>query len=404
MKKSKIIIILMSLLLVLAGCGKKETQQETETNTEEYTSEITTKEIFSDRDLEQSITTTDATTYTVENNKDINITEAGVYVLKGNSKNTTITINTDSDSKVQLVLDGLVITNESTPCIYVKNADKVFITTKGTNELTVTDEFTADGDTNTDAVIFAKDDITINGVGSLTIKSSENGISAKDDLKITGGTINVTSTLDSIEANNSISIADGTITINSSKDGLHAEYDEDDSVGYIYIAGGKLNITAKDDAIQATTILKIDAGEITTNSGEGLEATVVEINGGTTTIKASDDGINASSKSTKYTPTVTINNGNLTINMGQGDTDAIDSNGNLYINGGTIDITAQSPFDYNGTGKYNGGKITVNGSEVTELSNQMMGGKGGGHGEGIRPEDGGVPKDRGEMSNQRRTR
>ena len=395
MKKK--ILLCFILLLFITACGKKATTEEIKSS-EEYTSEITAEEIFSDKDLEQTANTSNATTYEVKSNQDITIMQAGVYIIKGSSKNTTIIVNTDKDYKVQLVLDNVTITNESTPCIYVKSADKVFITTVGTNNLTVTDEFTTDGDTNTDAVIYSKDDLTINGTGTLNIDSPNNGISGKDDIKITGGTINVTSIKDSIEAHDSISIYDGDITINSGKDGFHAEYDDDDSLGYIYIAGGTLNITAKDDAIQATTILKIDAGELTINSAEGLEATVVEINGGTTTIKASDDGINASSKSTKYTPTVTINNGNLTINMGQGDTDAIDSNGNLYINGGTIDITAQSPFDYNGTGKYNGGKIIVNGSEVTELSNQMMGGKGG-PGEG-----GGGPKDRGEMSSQRRTR
>lgn len=60
--------------------------------------------------------------------------------------------------------------------------------------------------------------------------------------------------------------------------------------------------------------------------------------------------------------------------MGQGDTDAIDSNGDLLITGGTITINAQSPFDYDGTGSKTGERIIVNGSETNTLSNQMMGG------------------------------
>ena len=72
-----------------------------------------------------------------------------------------------------------------------------------------------------------------------------------------------------------------------------------------------------------------------------------------------------------------MNGGYVTIVMGAGDTDGIDSNGDLYVNGGTIDVTAQSSFDYDGTGEYNGGTIIVNGSEVSELPNQMMGGRGG---------------------------
>ena len=65
--------------------------------------------------------------------------------------------------------------------------------------------------------------------------------------------------------------------------------------------------------------------------------------------------------------------------MGQGDTDGIDANGNIYINGGTISITANSAFDYDGTAEKKGGTIIVNGSELNTITNQMMGGgmKGG---------------------------
>ena len=64
--------------------------------------------------------------------------------------------------------------------------------------------------------------------------------------------------------------------------------------------------------------------------------------------------------------------------MGSGDTDAVDSNGNLIITGGTLDITAQSPFDYDGTCQKTGGTLIINGTETDTISNQMMaGGKGG---------------------------
>ncbi len=59
--------------------------------------------------------------------------------------------------------------------------------------------------------------------------------------------------------------------------------------------------------------------------------------------------------------------------MGQGDTDGLDSNGNLVINGGYITINASSPFDYDISGTLNGGTVIVNGSKVTQLANQMMG-------------------------------
>ena len=379
-KRALLVIIVLSLVIGLIGCGKKSSSSSASGDTANYTSKLTIADLFTDRDLEQSVDTSDATTYTVSDGENISITEEGVYVISGTAKNVSIIVNVDDETKVQLVLADLTIINDSKPCIYVKNADKVFITMTGDNNLSVTGTFEADGNINTDAVIFSKDDITLNGSGSLTISSTDNGITGKDDIKITGGTITINCVNDAIEANNSIAINDGNITINSKKDGMHAEYSDDDTVGYIYIAGGTINITATDDALHATTVLQIDDGTITTNSREGLEATYVQINGGAINITASDDGINAASQSSSYTVTIEINGGYVTIDMGSGDTDAIDSNGNIYVNGGTINITAQSSFDYDGEAEYNGGKIIVNGTETNEITNQMMGGPGGGQG------------------------
>lgn len=379
--KKKIFVGLLLLVMIIGvtGCGNNSSNSSTSSNSNSsnasYISKLNVSDLFTDRDLKQTVDTSDAISYTVSDGEDITIIEEGIYVITGSAKNVSIIVNTEDESKVQLVLSDLTITNESTPCIYVKNADKVFITTTGTNSLSVTGTFTSDGSTNTDAVIFSKDDLVVNGTGILNIRSTDNGITSKDDLKITGGTININCTSDGLEANNSIAIKDGTITINSKKDGFHVEYDEDNSVGYIYIAGGTINITASDDALHATIVLQIDDGTITTNSREGIEATYIQINGGTINITASDDAINAGAKSSAYTPTIEINGGYITINMGQGDTDAVDSNGNIYINGGTIDITAQSPFDYDGEAKYNGGTIIVNGEETNEITNQMMGGQ-----------------------------
>ena len=341
---------------------------------------LDTTDLFTDRDLTQTADTSEAQYFTVSDGQDITIKEAGVYVISGTASEVTITVDAADDDKVQIVLDGVSITNKDFPCIYVKNADKVFVTTSGTNSLEVTGSFTTDGDTKTDAVIFSKDDITLNGTGTLTINSSDNGISGKDDLKITGGTINITAADAAIEANDSIRIADGNITINATNDALHAENDDDNSKGYIYICGGTLNLTAGDDGIHGTTVVQIDGGTIDITAAECIEGTYVQINDGTININASDDGINAANKSSSYTPTIEVNGGYLTVNMGQGDTDGLDANGNLYINGGTIDVTAQSPFDYDGTAEYNGGTIIVNGEETNEITNQFMGGPGGGQG------------------------
>ncbi len=368
-----------------SNSSKKLSQPDEVITTANVTSNgaINASEIFSERDLKQTADLSDAVYYDLSDNSNITITKEGVYVISGSATDASIIVEAGDNDKVQLVFNGATIKNSSSPAVYVKNADKVFVTTvEGTTtELSVTGTFTADGDTNTDAVIFSKDDLVLNGLGTLTINSTDNGIAGKDDIKITGGTINITSTSDAIEANESIAVADGTITIKSGKDALHAENDEDNATGYVYICGGTFNITATSDGIQATTIAQIDGGTITASAAEAIEATYVQLNGGTISITASDDGINATSKSTAQSVKIEINGGDITVNMAQGDTDGLDSNGDLYINGGTINITAQSPFDYDGQGQLNGGTVTVNGSKVTELTNQMMGGgMGGGRG------------------------
>ena len=351
-----------------------------------------TNDLFTERDLEQTADTSEAQTITVTDNKDIEITEEGIYVITGTASEVTIKVNAGDEDKVQLVLDGVSITNKDFPCIYVVNADKVFVTTAEgmTNKLSVTGEFTSDGGTNTDAVIFSKDDIVLNGEGTLEITSSKNAISGKDDLKITGGSYVISCVKSAVEANDSILIADGNITVTTCNDGLHAENDDDDTLGYIYISGGTISINSEDDGIHATSYMTIDGGDITITASEGLEGTVITINDGTLNITASDDGINAARKSSSYQPSLTVNGGEITIDMGAGDTDAIDSNGDLYINGGTFNITAQSPFDYDGNCEYTGGTLIVNGSETNTITNQMMGGGMGPGSGGMDPGQGGM--------------
>lgn len=332
--------------------------------------------MFTERDLTQTVDTSSATAYTVSDGQDITITEEGTYVISGSASNVTIYVEADDTAKVQIVLDGVSVTNDTSPVIYVKSADKVFVTLVNDNSLSVTGTFASDDENNPDAVIFSKSDLTLNGTGSLTITSTENGISGHDDLKITGGTYDVTASADAFEAHNSIRIAGGTFTVNAGKDAFHSEDTDDDTVGYVYIYNGTFTINASDDGIQATTALEIDGGTFNISSVEGLEGTYVQINDGDITISASDDGINATSKSTAYDVVLEINGGTIDITMGSGDTDALDSNGSLVINGGTVNITAQYAFDFDTTGELNGGTVTVNGEQVTAITNSMMGGGG----------------------------
>ena len=338
---------------------------------------LSAEDQFTGRDLEQAPDLSGAETVFVTDGQDVHLTAGGVYVLSGEASGTTIYVEAGEDEKVQLVLDGLTVTNTDFPVIYVKTADKVFITTSGDSSLSVTGTFTTDGDTGTDGVIFSKTDLTLNGTAALAISSSDNGIAGKDDVKITGGTYTIKAASKAIEANDSIRIAGGTLDLTAGTDGLHAENNEDNTKGYIYISGGTLTISAGDDAVHANTVVQVDGGSVYAAGAEGIEGTYIQFNGGTVSIQASDDGINAARKSSAYTPTVEINDGDITVTMGAGDTDGIDSNGNIIVNGGTVQVTGNSTFDYDGSAQYNGGVIIANGQQVNTIPNQMMGGRGG---------------------------
>ncbi len=386
MKKITAVIFAAAVMTAMTACAGQNTESVSQSSVSGYSESdsgtltdtaLDTKTMFSDADLERSVDLTDAVKYTLTDGEDINITSGGVYCLSGTASDVTVTVEAGEKDKVYLVLEEANIVNSGASCIYVKSAEKVFLMTNdSSNTLEVTGGVADEGEAKTDAVIYSESDIVLSGTGILNITSANDAVSCDSDLIISGGTVDINSGADAFKAKKSVRVAGGIIGINAGNDAVIAENDENDAVGFVYICGGELNITAGNDGIHAATIVQIDGGEIKAASLEGIEGTWVQINGGDISIDASDDGINASQKSEAYDIVCEINGGNIIINMSQGDTDAIDSNGNLYINGGTININAQSPFDYDGKAAYNGGTIIVNGSEVNEISNQFEGGPG----------------------------
>ena len=385
MKEEKRLSILCAGVLALAmliGCGTQNTG--VDLSAEETASEKITapaimsntaisdgvyksNELFTNRDLMQTADLSSAVYYIVSDGQDVHITTEGVYVFRGSAVNVTVYVEAGDLDKVQLVLDGVSITNDHRPGIYAIGADKVFVTTSGDSSLTVTGAFAEDGSANPDGVIFSRADLVLNGTAKLTLTSTDNGAVCKDDLKITGGTYVINAASKALAANDSIRIAGGNFTLSTGTDGLHAENNKDYHLGYVYIGGGEFTITAGDDAIHASSVIQIDDGSFAITAAEGIEGTYVQINGGTFNIQAWGDGINAARKSSAYRPAFEINAGEITIIMASGDTDGIDSNGDIYINGGTINITGSSAFDFDGTAEYRDGVIIVNGQEINSI-------------------------------------
>ena len=194
-------------------------------------------EAFSNRDLSGDYDTAEAVTISLNGTSasassdsvqisggTVTITAAGTYILSGTLDNGSSIVNATKDDKIQLVLDGVTIRSETFAAIYVVQADKVFVTLaeSSVNTLTNGGSFVQCDDNDVDAVIFAKDDITLNGAGKLVIASpAGHGIVGTDEVTVTGGTYEISSAKCAIRGKDSIAISDGSFTIKAGTDGLH---------------------------------------------------------------------------------------------------------------------------------------------------------------------------------------
>ena len=310
----------------------------------------------------------------------VTIRAAGTYVLSGALDNGTVIVDAGKEDKVQIVLNNASIHSDTFAALYVRQADKVFVTLAdgSVNALSNGGTFEAIDDNSVDGAVFSKDDLTFNGNGKLTVTSpAKHGVVCKDDLVIAGGVYEITAASHAISGKDSVSVAGGSFTLAAGKDGIHSENSDDAEKGNIYVTEGTFNIAAVSDGVSASGISQIDGGTFNINASEGIEGTYVRINDGVIKIYASDDGINAARKSSAYSPTVEINGGEVTVEVGPGDTDGIDSNGALIITGGTIDVTGNSAFDCDGAITFTGGTVIINGQQVDTIPTQMMGGRGG---------------------------
>lgn len=444
MKNYGIFAIILILLLVFTGCDATETTSDANATTVSTTvseDEITAADadMFTDRDLagdydageavnielSGSSAEADGSGVTIDGST-ITITEEGVYVVSGTLDDGMIIVDAD-EAKVQIVLDDASITNSDSAALYVKSADKVFVTSPdGTeNTLETTGTFVAIDDNNIDGAVFAKDNIVFNGNGTLNITcASGHGVVGKDDIKFCGGTYNITASGDGVQANDSVRVINSAITINADEKGIKSDNDEDEEKGFIYISsnsditvdseddslhasgtitvnGGTLNLATGDDGIHSDQTVVINGGEINiSESYEGIEGLEIDITGGDITLVASDDGLNAAGGSDSSGTggmggdsfgfggggggmdevtegaLISISGGRIHITAGG---DGIDSNGDLEISGGYTVVEGPtqgdtSVVDFNGTGNITGGTfIGTGGSGMAQAFSSVSG-------------------------------
>jgi spore coat protein CotH len=311
----------------------------------------------------------------------ISITKGGNYEISGTLEDGQIIVNAD-DASVNLVLNGVNIKCYDSAPIYILDAEETTITLADGTDNYVTDsssyviEDVESGEP--DAAVFSKDNLVIDGAGSLSVSANyNNGITSKDALTISGGNIVVNAVNDGIRGRDSIVVAGGTVAVTAGGDGMQSNNDEDATLGYILVGGGTLNITAGGDGIQAETDITISGGELTISSGGGsangntttggnsffggMENTTtsgdsckgikaangINITGGTINIDSADDAVHSDN-------TMTIGGGSLSIASGD---DGIHAESSLVVNEGTINITKC----YEGL---EAPTITVNGGDI----------------------------------------
>jgi len=353
MKKRVLILLIALMLLVVAGCAATGTQPEAEATQQtagqtaaEAAVETITQTGTAAITLSGSTASVDGTGATADGNT-VTITAGGTYTLTG-TLDGQIIINAGKKDKVELVLNGVTITSSTSAAIYAEQADKTYITlAEGTvNTLTDASSYTyADAQADEpNAALYAKDDLTIRGSGTLTVYGNyQNGISTKDDLVIEGGTIYVQAENHGLRGKDSVTISGGTITINAGDDGIQSDNTESAEDGTILIEGGTLAITCAHDALQAETLLTIAGGEISIVAGGGYTTESysstesykalksggdILITGGSISANSLDDTIHAAGD-------VTISGGTLSLMSRD---DGVHADDTVSITGGTLDI------------------------------------------------------------------
>ncbi len=271
-----------------------------------------------------------------------------------------------TDSSVYLNMRGLTLTNTVDAPIYVQKASKAFVVAKNGTTNTFSDassrtktfSYTNDnGEAKTDttgACIYAKDDLTIKGEGTLIVKGNyNNGIHTSNDLKVKNGLITVNAKNNGLKGKGSVEISGGSVNITTTNgDGIKSDTDDATDLasgkGSIEITGGTITVTSAYDGITANNAVTIANGEsasptvkITTGGGQNCLSLTSSGNGGGFGGGGFNPGGGSSCspsesmKGIKGDSSITISGGVMDINSRD---DGIHSGGTITLSGGSMTI------------------------------------------------------------------
>lgn len=324
----------------------------------------------------------DKNTVTVDGTT-ITILYGGAYHITGTLGEGNLVIDTDKSADVKILFDGAHITSSTDAALYVAQAGDVFLYTADGTENTLASyyDFSQNTDSNVDAAVFSKDDLTLSGTGSLVVVSAYgHGIVSKDDLYVVSGDYSVSAAEHGLCAKDSVNILDGTFTVDCGKDGIHAENNDDAALGSVYLLGGTYDVTATGDGISASNILQIDGGDYTIVSGGGAANAAAhteedfgmggrggwfsrggEVSRGDEQTDSSageteDTSVTDSFKGLKAGTELRITDGTFSLDTSD---DALHANGNVTVAGGSFTIAAGDD------GIHADDTLTVSGGEIT---------------------------------------
>ncbi len=310
----------------------------------------------------------------------ITIKNKGTYIVTGTLNDGKIVVDAEDSDKPQIVLKNASITSSNSAPIYVIEADKVFITLAegSSNVLTNGGTFDETDEYGADAVIFSKQDLTLNGAGNLTINSpAGHGITSKDDLVITSGTYTINAASHGLDANDSVRIAEAKLIIDAGKDGIHSENSDDAALGFVYVLSGTFDIDADGDGVSAGAYTQIEGGDFDIKTGGGsanaTQKTSDMFGGGmgggrggmmrpgqqqwqqSSGATTTEDTV--STKAIKSVNSLLVSGGTFKIDSAD---DAVHSNIDVVINGGTFEITTgDDGFHADETLTVTNGKINI---------------------------------------------